>query len=221
MANVLKLIMLPGVAWWCGCSPHGPSSDSRAQDESPAQAAPRPADTPLEPGVTEGFRLSASLVSESHVIPVTAPILLRVRIENASHELLRFLRTTPERDIDLLVTAEGGQPVPLTLHGQDLRAQDESGVHYGQGLRQFKPGAGVETVLQVDRTHDMSLVGKYHIQAVRAVPRRDRPEEAELVWPTARVSSEVIEVEVAHPPMHSGSVGVGQEEWTSPAVKNR
>lgn len=201
MLKLLCLNALVVVMCCCGCASQGGRVGGDVENESSP-----PAGVGVQEGakpdieVAEGFKLSASLVADGNRVPATAPILLRVRIENVSDTTLRFIQTRPERDIELLVTTKIDGHVPLTLYGQSLRAQNESGVHYGRGLRQLKAGEAMEVVLHVDRTHDTSLAATYFIHATRRVPRRDRPDKEELFHPTGRISSRAVEVTVLDPP---------------------
>lgn len=213
MGKRWKLFLLSGLtSCWCSCSSrHASTGQPHPSDAAPAanasDDAPRSATAPVVGSArAEGFKITTSLVGAGGVRRATQPILMRVRMENASAGPLRFLHRTPERDFEFLVFAEDGKPAPPTAYGRDVQAQRESGLDYGRGSGHLNPGQAVDVVLQVDRIHDMTRAGTYRIQALRHVPRQGAPERIELFRPSGRLISDAAEVTVIDPPMRHGSI---------------
>jgi len=112
----------------------------------------------------EVFFLSLSL--KNREVSSGQPVLVTVRIKNVSDKELRLVETEPAKDYSFIVTDSDGKAVPQLLYQRRLRENKEE---VRRTVTTVAPGQVVEHGFNLSRRFDLTLDGKYSIQAERSV----------------------------------------------------
>jgi hypothetical protein len=115
----------------------------------------------------EGFILSIDMKSQE--VDYEEQAIVIMRIKNVSGKERVLLEMRPQRDYSFIVKDSKGESVPLLRYQQKIL--DNALVIIGRSSTTMAPGQIIEYRMNLSRCYDLSLAGKYIIQAKTTVPR--------------------------------------------------
>ena len=116
----------------------------------------------------EGYAMSLSITNQE-IAPEQA-VVLTVKVKNISQKELLLIESGPGADFNFIVKDAAGKEAPKLRYQLHLEANE--GVYTSNVVMSMKPGQVIEYQQNVSRRFDMSLSGKYTVQAYRNVVRK-------------------------------------------------
>jgi hypothetical protein len=116
----------------------------------------------------EGCRLSISLASAQ--MSVGDPVELKLAFKNEGQTAIKFSRISLWFDYTYLVSHQNIGNVPFTLFGQQQKRSLEAGG--ASAISEIEPGQELVRMVEISRLYDLSLSGKYVVEASKEIPSR-------------------------------------------------
>ena len=143
---------------------------------------------PVPVKISTRFQMVAQ-IGDADAIRLGSPVILTLRLANASSALVHLLETSDDFDYEVTISNQFGEEVPRTEMGRHLVEDERSSRAI---TREIKPGEALDVTLDLSTIFALRKTGKYYARVARVVVPATKIRGCEKVVSNA-VSFNVVE----------------------------